>query len=283
RVLAFILSLSGIWPFLRPSRLNRLDAKFSAPRITAALSLRTLLVCNVVFAAQISADSAILIWGAALPEGVTYAEYAHRGAYPLIVATMLAGGFILIAANARADEEQTRRIRRLIYLWLAQTGLLLGSSALRLAAYVEAYGLTHLRLAAFIWMVVVASGLMLIVIRIAVKRDARWLLAANVVTTGAILYVCCFLNFAATIADHNADAQINGTAKAEIDLEHFMALGPHAIPAADRLNETGAITPLQTSTLAAWRKAHAAELQTRHSDWRAFSLKDWRLARYLAG
>ena len=55
---------------------------------------RALLSFNGLFAVQNGMDAAFL-WGrAGLPEGLTYAAYAHRGAYALIVTALLAAAFV---------------------------------------------------------------------------------------------------------------------------------------------------------------------------------------------
>jgi hypothetical protein len=42
----------------------------------------------------------LYLWGSAtLPDGLTYADYAHRGAYPLIVTALLAGWFAIVATK----------------------------------------------------------------------------------------------------------------------------------------------------------------------------------------
>src|SRR5262249_20708237 len=59
--------------------------------------LRSLVLFNTLFAVQSVLDATYLWGGLALPDGMTYAAYAHRGAYPLIVTALLAGGFVLAA------------------------------------------------------------------------------------------------------------------------------------------------------------------------------------------
>ena len=60
-----------------------------------------LLMFNVMFALQTGLDLAIVSGGAALPEGLSYASYAHRGAYPLVVTALLAGVFAITALSER--------------------------------------------------------------------------------------------------------------------------------------------------------------------------------------
>ena len=59
--------------------------------LLARIMTRGLLLFNLVFLVQNLLDVEYLWAGAALPEGVTYAGYAHRGAYPLIATALIAG------------------------------------------------------------------------------------------------------------------------------------------------------------------------------------------------
>ena len=45
---------------------------------------RSLILFNALFALQTVLDLTYLWGGASLPDGMSHAEYAHRGAYPLI-------------------------------------------------------------------------------------------------------------------------------------------------------------------------------------------------------
>ena len=65
-----------------------------------AAILRSLIVFNLMFAVQTVLDAAYLWGGVALPDGMSYASYAHRGAYPLIVTALIAAGFVLAALQA---------------------------------------------------------------------------------------------------------------------------------------------------------------------------------------
>ena len=80
-----------VWSTLRPRRTRNMfqrlvDSEPSAiPGVTIASVTLSLALFNLLFALQNGMDL-IFIWGGArLPEAFTLAEYAHRGAYPLIV------------------------------------------------------------------------------------------------------------------------------------------------------------------------------------------------------
>ena len=90
--------------------------------------LRSLVLFNLLFAVQTILD-VIYLWGnTTLPPDISYATYAHRGAYPLILTALLAAGFVLAAMQRGGPAEHSRVIRPLVYLWVAQNVLLVLSS-----------------------------------------------------------------------------------------------------------------------------------------------------------
>ena len=195
RIGFWILLACAIWPLL----LRRVAARGLAspqPRLAADPSdldhlfgvqavTRSLILFNVMFALQSGLDLTYLWGGASLPDGMTYAYYAHRGAYPLIATALLAAGFVLIAMRPGGPAEQSRLIRPLVLLWTGQNVLLVISSIFRLDLYVAAYSLTYLRLAAFIWMGLVAAGLVLMLIQIKLKKPNSWLIISQCRLAGA--------------------------------------------------------------------------------------------------
>jgi hypothetical protein len=162
--------------------------------------LRGLVLFNAILGLQTVMDAAYLWGGASLPSGMTAAEYAHRGAYPLLATALLAGAFALAA---RPFARENLWLRRLLLLWLAQNLLLTVSALLRLELYVEAFGLTYLRLYAAIWMGLVAAGLGLIGWQVWRDLANRWLVLRSAGLGLATLYAACFVNFAAIIATEN--------------------------------------------------------------------------------
>src|SRR5207302_1802072 len=104
----------------------------------------------------------------------------------------------------------------------------------RLDFYVASYLLTYWRIAAFIWMLIVAAGLVLIVVRIVTYRSNAWLISANLAVLALTVYVCGFINFAAVVANYNVSHGRDFTAASrQIDLLYVTDLGPQAIPALD--------------------------------------------------
>ncbi|MEM7318729.1 MAG: DUF4173 domain-containing protein [Pseudomonadota bacterium] len=196
-----------IWPFLTgPAAQLRHGAATgrSTPPVIFGLNrqsaLHSLILFNLVLGIQTGLDARFLLADGSLPDGMSYAEYAHRGAYPLLATALLAGAFALIAQSYVVE---CRIMRWLAAIWIGQNLVLSGSAMARLWLYVDVYGLTYLRLHAAIWMAVVAIGLAMIGWQGWQGRSGGWLTGRICLLGLAPLYVCCFINFAEIIARHN--------------------------------------------------------------------------------
>ncbi|MER9018446.1 DUF4173 domain-containing protein [Mesorhizobium sp. M0898] len=304
RLAFWLFALAGVWAFLRPRlprllrHIPRLGTPASTPTRPAisptiedivfgkAAILRALVVFNILFAVQSALDATYLWGGIALPDGLTYAAYAHRGAYPLIVTALLAAGFVLAALRPGSATSGDPLIRRLVYAWVAQNILLVISSILRLDLYIGIYALTYWRVAAFVWMGLVAAGLVLIMARIAREKSNEWLLAANLLTLSATLYACSFINFAALIANYNVDHCFEMTGQGtQLDVWYLRSLGPGALPALDRFvqhqSRTVSAEDASIRELAGWYAQDEARFRAGQENWRGWSFRDWRLNRAL--
>lgn len=298
RVAFWLLMASLVWPFIvlrirrrRAAKAQKAAAsgKADLPKpisevLGRAAILRSLIVFNGLFAVQTVLDGLYLWGGVALPEGMTYAQYAHHGAYSLIATALLAAAFVIVALKPGSDMEREPLIRTLVCLWIAQNVWLVISSILRLELYVAAYSLTYWRVAAFIWMLLVAMGLALILARIALGRSNRWLIGANLVSLTLTLYVCAFVNFAGIIAHYNVmhSAEMGGGGPT-LDRNYLRSLGRHAVPAADDfVARNPDNSPNQFSyQFPSWREDMAAALRTDMQDWRTWNYWDWDLMRHL--
>jgi hypothetical protein len=106
RSLFWLFIICMIWPLIRRRPRRSPSLRTSAETATPAgkdyllgvqAMSRSLILFNVLFVLQTGLDLAYLWGGFSLPDGMSHAEYAHRGAYPLIVTALLAAGFVLIA------------------------------------------------------------------------------------------------------------------------------------------------------------------------------------------
>jgi hypothetical protein len=286
RLVFWMVALTLLWPFVKVTGLaapapapadaeDGPDDPVLALLLSPATVVRALALFNALFALQSGLDLYYLWTGHQLPEGVTHAAYAHQGAYPLIVTALLAALFVLVALER---PPVTGTVRRLIVAWIAQNILLVLSAMMRLAAYVEAYSLTGLRFAAFLWMALVAVGLGLILARMALGRSNRWLVGANLAATVALLYGAAWINIPALIGHFNLMHSPLVWGGPNLDWAYLVRLGPQTIPTLDEyLLLQGPDGEVQAA-----RNTLAQRFLTTHADWRSWTVRDQGLRDYLA-
>ncbi|WP_207825927.1 DUF4153 domain-containing protein [Brevundimonas pondensis] len=281
RVTFWLATLIAIWGVLRPRWRRRLIALPSlqgraVPGGAAASVTLSLVVFNLLFAVQNGLDLAFLWSGAPLPEGVSLAEYAHRGAYPLIVTALLAGLFVLVFLRPGSETAARPLVRGLVMLWVGQNLLLVASSLLRTADYIEVYSLTRFRIAAMIWMVLVGVGLALICWRLLTNKSADWLINANVVAALLVLTIVSAVDLGAVAASWNVRhaREIDGQG-AQLDLCYLDSLNGAALVSLVELEQRAA-DPVLKDRVAAVRARQMATMQAHQADWRAWRWRDAR-------
>ncbi|EJC83082.1 LOW QUALITY PROTEIN: hypothetical protein Rleg4DRAFT_4822 [Rhizobium leguminosarum bv. trifolii WSM2297] len=293
RIGFWMITAIVVWAMLRPRLKHRAkrspaNRRFmivptrNAPFGHASL-LRLLILFNALFAVQTLLDLVYLWGGADLPEHMSHAEYAHRGAYPLIATALLAAGFVLLAMRRGGPGDHSPLIRGLVHAWIGQNVLLCLSSMLRLGLYVEVYSLTELRVAAGLWTGIVAIGLVLILLRILLNRSNQWLVAVNLASLLMVLYIGSFIDFPAFIARFNvAHSQEISQEGPPLDLDYLSSLGPSVIPALDLYLQ---VLPShlidQKSKAVTIRDYLVRDFEMRPRDWRSWTFRSARLESYL--
>lgn len=265
--------LTMVWATLRPRKapihaaLPSASSMPSLPGVTRESVALALLTFNALFALQNGLDIAFLWSGAPLPEGMTLAAYAHRGAYPLIATALLAGLFVLVALRPGSDTAAAPVIRRLVVLWVAQNVFLVASSILRTLDYIDAYSLTRLRIAALIWMVLVAVGLILIVWRMLTGRSAAWLINTNVGAALIVLTGCTMVDLGSVAAAWNVrHAREVGGKGAALDLCYLARLGSSSLTSLVALEQRPDLDPGFAARLAWVRSGVLAETEASQTE-----------------
>lgn len=194
--------------------------------ITIALSL-----ISILFVVFLAVQVRYLFGGSELVEvtaGLSYAEYARRGFFELVAATVFVVPVLLIADWAAAeDEDAGKRVMRATstVLVLLLVGVL-ASAAYRMWIYQEAYGLTEDRVygtAFMLWLTVVLGWLALTVLR---GRRRGFVFGAAVagLTCIASLHI---VNPHALITRVNIERASKG---AEVDAGYLRTLSADAVP-----------------------------------------------------
>jgi len=133
-----------------------------------------------------------------------------------------------------------------VVLWVAQNLLLVANAALRTLDYIGAYSLTSLRIAALLWMGLVALGLVLVLWRMMREKSSAWLINSNAAAAMALLMACSVVDLDAISAGYNVrHARELGGDGAPIDMCYLQRIGPSALLPLANLEQRPAPEPIQ--------------------------------------
>ncbi|MER6997434.1 DUF4173 domain-containing protein [Streptomyces sp. NPDC000410] len=270
RFFLFLVGLAGALAAARtaaaPVRWDRLVVRPGRARGRVEWAL-PLVVLNLLFAAFIAVQLAVLFGGydTVLREtGLSYAEYARQGFWQLLWVTLLTLLVIGLALRwAPRDGVRDRGLVRTVLGTLCVLTLVVVASALRrMDLYVDAYGLTRLRVSVAtmeLWL-----GLVIALIIAAGVFGSRWLPRAIAGSAAAAVLAFGLASPDALIAERNVQ-RYERTGK--IDVRYLGNLSADAVPALDRLPE-----PLRSCAL----RLTALDLEGADEPWYATS---WGVAR----
>jgi hypothetical protein len=272
-VFATLGLLGGAYLLAAPPRLAGLErpAKVRLRRLEWALPLVAL---NAIFIAFVAVQLTVLFGGAGhvlRTAGLTYAEYARRGFWQLLVVTALTLGVLALAARwaPRATPRDRLLIRVLLGSLAALCLVIVASALFRMHTYEEAYGFTRLRVlvsACELWL----GSVLVMVLAAGVRMRASWLPQAAIGSGVAALIGLAMLNPDHFIADRNV-ARYQDTGR--IDVAYLSGLSADAVPALDRLP-----APLRACALG----DVARDLAEEH-DWRSWNIGADRARHALGG
>lgn len=205
----------------------------SALRLGATEAATVLLVVDLLFAAFVALQLTYLFGGrdTMALAGLTYAEYARRGFFELVLVTLLAGLLVVTLDLAVACRSRVQLGGELALLGL--TGVVLISALVRLRLYQSMYGWTELRfvvLVAIGWLAValaVAAGLLL-------TRRTRWILHVLGIMALVTLGGMNIVGPQAFVTERNLERAIDATlvpagGRTGLDTDYLVQLGDEAV------------------------------------------------------
>ncbi|WP_420111744.1 DUF4153 domain-containing protein [Pseudactinotalea sp.] len=165
--------------------------------------------------------------------GLSYAAYARQGFGQLVAVTALTLAVVAWFARRAPRAERSDRIgtrAALGVLCVSALGIV-ATALFRMSLYVQAYGLTELRLLATAGEIVMGAAVVLVLVA-GVRWRARWLPLAVVRVAGVAMLALALLNPDALMVRYNTQAQ-----DAPLDAWHLEHLSADAVPAIAALDD----------------------------------------------
>lgn len=180
--------------------------------------------------------------------GLTYAQYARQGFGQLVAVTALTLVVVAVAARRAPLGTRVDRLRTRVALGTLCVGTLgiVASALARMSLYVDAYGLTRLRLLA-VWGEIALGAIVVLVMVSGVRWRGGWLPRAAVHVVAVAMLSLAAVNPDALVVRYDAAAtDIPGG----LDVAYMSELSADAIPAIAALDEPMRRDVLDRVTLA---------------------------------
>ncbi len=235
-----------------------------------------LLVVDALFAIFVTLQLAWLFGGrdTLAMTGLTYAEYARRGFFDLVIVALLAGLLVVTLDLAAARRTRLQLTGSMVLLGL--TAVILVSAFLRLRLYQDAYGWTELRfvvLVAILWL----GAALVLVAGLLVARRTRWVLHALGI---GVLVAVTGMNVVgpqAFVAERNLERAINPLlvppgGRTGLDAAYLDELGDEAVvPIVDAWTRLGDADRAALEPVLRVRSGRLAH-ETGYQGWPAWNL-----------
>ncbi|WP_158589556.1 DUF4153 domain-containing protein [Butyrivibrio sp. CB08] len=124
----------------------------------------------------------------ALPEGYTYAEYAHEGFYQLLAVCILN---IVMVSICQAFFKHSKVLTALLTVIGVCTYIMIASSAMRMVLYIEVYHLTFMRIFVLWFLAVLCFFLAFLIISLYARKFPVFKACMVVITIAFIAFTYC--------------------------------------------------------------------------------------------
>lgn len=171
-IMMFLTALLGLWSaytIITSMVLKELRIKVKGEGTTnPVIAITFTSIIGLVYILFCAIQLLYLFSGSiALPEGYTYAEYAHEGFYQLLAVCILN---IIMVSICQTFFSKSKVLKILLTLIATCTYIMIASSAMRMILYVEVYHLTFLRLFVLWFLVVLCFWLAFLIASMYVKN-----------------------------------------------------------------------------------------------------------------
>jgi len=196
--------------------------------------LTILVLINVIYAVFSAIQFAYLFGGSSfvLPSSYTYAEYARRGFFELVIVSIINFGILLfgIVFVKKDNKRIFTAIRAFLTLLVAFTFVLLSSAFYRMLVYEQAYGFTYLRV--FVQAFMIMLFFLFIVNIIYIWYPKLPIIKSYFIISLAVYIILNFANVDVIIAKNNINRYFE---TGQIDMVYLKGLSYDAAPEMQRL------------------------------------------------
>ena len=217
------------------------------PRVSIYVPIVILNLLYIVFFV-VMAPYLFSAFGANLPDGYTYSEYARKGFFELLgVASINLGILVFTYLFARRNaQEYPKSLRILTGSLSILTTLLILTAASKMLMYIGAYGLSQLRVYTLWFMILLLTVFVILIIWHIRPFNAG---SPIVIAFAAAVLTLFLTNTDGLIAKYNVDNYLNGNLKT-VDIDMMRYMSPAVVPHLEKLSKDYSNTNTNTNVRA---------------------------------
>lgn len=166
------------------------------------------------------------------------------------------------------DDPQEKKIKVLVYLWIAQSMMVVINTTVRNYWYVQGYQLTYLLIGVFLFLGLSLCGLMLTYLKLSRHKSAWQLLTANTDIWFALLMCSSMINWDKATTRYNIQ---HATAARPADVAYMLQLSDANLPELVQLYNSSSFSKQHKITL--YRKILSTYQWDRYRQWPGFNLR----------
>lgn len=256
---------------------------FSVPADVAIARWRSwaiLGLVNVLFFAANTIDAFYLWTKGEVPQGVGYSDYVHQGVNSLIAAVLMAAAVLIVMFQQAPSVSRSRAMKALSLLWIAQNGALIASVILRLKLYVDAYQLSEQRVYVALFLLLVATGFVMLACHVLRPGSLLRLVLANAISTFVLFFGLQFCDVDRWVAEYNVARWLDDPGRG-IDLDYIESMGPSGWSALIQVAQTPARPEAHTAFLKVQQLKETQRPKLANGNWRSWQWRKVEAAREL--
>ena len=215
-----------------------------------------------------------------LPEGMSYTEYLHQSVNTLILSIVLAIAIVMYFFRGNLNFWQNnRRLKLLTYLWIAQNGVLVLTTAYKNFLYIDGWhGLTHKRIGVYVYLLLTMIGLITTYIKVEKVKSNWYLFRQNAWIFYFVLVAFTAVNWSRVITHYNLDH----LATDKIDFHYLTKLSDANVDLLYQATQNKNYTIPHNTKTTILREARDFQEHQEGKEWPSWSYNDWRIGQNIA-
>ena len=215
-----------------------------------------------------------------LPEGMSYTEYLHQSVNTLILSIVLAIAIVMYFFRGNLNFWQNnRRLKMLTYLWIAQNGMLVLTTAYKNFLYIDGWhGLTHKRIGVYVYLLLTMIGLITTYIKVEKVKSNWYLFRRNAWLFYFVLVAFTAVNWSRVITHYNLDH----LATDKIDFHYLTRLSDANVDLLYRATQNKKYVIDYETRSSIHRKARDFRVSQAGKEWPSWSYNDWQIDQNIA-